>query len=33
MPEWKEDLDLYLDQYGKEIIKEVKQKVHKRKGH
>jgi len=33
MHEWNEDLDIYLDQYGKEIIKEAKQKVHKRKGH
>jgi dTDP-4-dehydrorhamnose reductase len=33
MSEWKEDLDIYLDQYGKEIIKNSKQKINKRKGH
>jgi dTDP-4-dehydrorhamnose reductase len=26
MTEWKEDLDIYLDQYGKELFKEAKQK-------
>lgn len=33
MPDWKEDLDIYLDQYAKDIIKDAKQKPVKRKGH
>lgn len=33
MIEWKEDMDIYLDQYGKEIIKESKQKINRRKKH
>lgn len=31
MPEWQDDLDLYLDQYGKDIVKEAKPKPPKRK--
>jgi dTDP-4-dehydrorhamnose reductase len=33
MSEWKEDLDIYLDQYGKDIVKESKYKINRRKGH
>ncbi|MBN1626021.1 MAG: dTDP-4-dehydrorhamnose reductase [Deltaproteobacteria bacterium] len=33
MPEWKDDLDLYLNQYGKDIIKESKAKSAKIKKH
>jgi dTDP-4-dehydrorhamnose reductase len=29
MPEWSEDLDIYLDQYGKDLMKNVKQKSNK----
>jgi len=30
MHEWKEDLDIYLERYGKDILKDVKQKVLKK---
>jgi dTDP-4-dehydrorhamnose reductase len=33
MSDWKEDLDIYLDQHGKNIIDEIKQKAVKRRGH
>jgi dTDP-4-dehydrorhamnose reductase len=33
MADWKEDIDIYLDQYGKDFIKEYKHKAYKRKSH